>query len=213
MINVTCLPVGWHDIVRVRGGWGCGRCPRLPARRPGAAGSNLCCQRRLLTLQTGAALVPLPWERQIHTGQYVNRLKKDGGMEYCHISLENNKSKTCYPCCKIACFTHILWPWWYFSWLNTLVVLPLIVSAILDENLVFPANKLFNFLPCCRCDSVSGCGHFQISSVSHNSAVILFAEARTSLNNQQKMCYLNHHLVALSSALNLRLFSEKRHFA
>lgn len=41
------LPVGWPCSARVRGGWGCGRWPRLPARLPGAAESILCCLTHL----------------------------------------------------------------------------------------------------------------------------------------------------------------------
>lgn len=68
------LPVGWPGTARLRVGWGCGRCPRPPARRPGAAGSNPCCRTRSWTPRTGAASAPLPWGRRIYiyTDQYIN---------------------------------------------------------------------------------------------------------------------------------------------
>lgn len=69
------LPAGWHGSVWDHGGWGCGRCPRLLARRPGAAGNNPCYQPHLRTRRTGAALEPRPW------GAERDRENKDGERE------------------------------------------------------------------------------------------------------------------------------------
>lgn len=92
MMRYWRSPVGWPGSARARGGWGCGRCPRLPARRPGAAGSSLCCRPRSWTPRTGAASAPLPWERQRRTNTYRSIYQQiegwrddEGGEEEIHI--------------------------------------------------------------------------------------------------------------------------------
>lgn len=100
MTGLWHLPVGWPGSVWLRGGWVYGQCPRLHARRPGAAGSNPCCQPRLWTPQTGAALVRLPWETDTSIHVQINistdwrmdrgsRSRNLKSINICHISLEN----------------------------------------------------------------------------------------------------------------------------
>lgn len=100
MTGLWHLPVGWPGSAWLRGGWVYGQCPRLHARRPGAAGSNPCCQPRLWTPQTGAALVRLPWETDTSIHVQINistdwrmdrgsRSRNLKSINICHISLEN----------------------------------------------------------------------------------------------------------------------------
>lgn len=78
------LPVGWPGSVRVHGGWECGRCLRLPARQPGAAGSIPCCLPRLWTPRTAAASAPRPFEA--HTLIYCYFPNKTGKILLKHIT-------------------------------------------------------------------------------------------------------------------------------